>query len=549
MKFENLISNKNILKALNEHNITEPTEIQDKAIPVALDGNDIIALSQTGTGKTLAFTLPILEKITNEKKPQALIICPTRELSMQVYNEVEKYIKYIDGINAVCVYGGQFIGDQIRKMKNRPQIIIGTPGRLIDHLNRKTIKADEINTVVLDEADEMISIGFKEELETILTYLPEDRQTLFFSATYPTKVKALSKAYLTDPISIKQETKRQTIDTIEQLYVRVRNDDKMEVLKRFLYLNAVTSIVFCNTKRKVDETVSQLQAVGFIAEGLHGDLTQEQREKVMIKMKKGILDVLVATDVAARGIDIEMIGAVYNFDFPDDFEYYVHRIGRTGRAGRKGISYTFVTDKQSYKIAQLENYTKAPIKKVTIPHKDEVHDQRIVSYTKSLKIESIEENHYFQALIEEGYSYKDIAYALINDKFSKSDFTDIKDKFMNMGKNKSDRGSDNGRNSKNRNSRNEKGSRNERGSRNGRNSKDNGDNVRIFINAGKRDKVKVKHIVGGLKSSVGINERDVTDISIMGEFSFFNVPKKYKNDVLKLNKVNETKVVAQIAKK
>lgn len=526
MKFENLISNKSIIKALTEHNIMEPTEIQAKAIPVALEGKDIIALSQTGTGKTLAFMLPILEKITTEKKQQALIICPTRELSNQVFNEVEKYIKHMDGINAVCVYGGQYIGEQIKTLKRKPQIIIATPGRLIDHFKRKTIVARSIETVVLDEADEMISIGFKEELEAILTYLPESRQTLFFSATYPSKVVQLSKSYLNNPISIKQDVVRQTIDTIEQLYVRVRNDDKTEALKRFLYLNPLTSIVFCNTKRKVDETVSALQAQGFIAEGLHGDLTQEQREKVMNKMKKGILNVLVATDVAARGIDIDKIAVVYNYDFPDDYEYYVHRIGRTGRAGRKGKSYTFVTDKQAYKIDQLCKYTKASISRVPIPHRSEVNEKRIYNYTTGLNVETVEDDIYFTALIEQGYTYKDIAYALINEKFSDDDFTDIKDRLLNVG------GSSKGSSSKS-----------------GKSSKNSGNNVRIFISAGKRDKIKSKHIVGAIKNTLRIDEDDISDIVIKGEFSFFSVPKKYKDSVLKIRKVNKTRVNTQVAKK
>lgn len=530
MKFENLISNKSILKALNEHNIIEPTEIQEKAIPIAAEGNDIIALSQTGTGKTLAFMLPILEKITTEKKQQALIICPTRELSNQVFNEVEKYIKHMDGISAVCVYGGQYIGEQIKTLKRKPQIIIATPGRLIDHFKRKTIVAKAIETVVLDEADEMISIGFKEELEAILTYLPESRQTLFFSATYPTKVVQLSKSYLTNPVSIKQDVVRQTIDTIEQLYVRVRNDDKTEALKRFIYLNPVNSIVFCNTKRKVDETVSALQAQGIIAEGLHGDLTQEQREKVMKKMKNDILDVLVATDVAARGIDIESIGVVYNYDFPDDFEYYVHRIGRTGRAGRKGKSYTFVTDKQVYKVKQLSQFTKATINRVPIPHRKDVNEQRIINYTHHLNVETVDEDNYFTALIEQGYTYKDIATALITDKFSDRDFTDISDRLLNVAdKDKSPR-----------NAKNSKGSRS---------SGKGGDLVRIFVGAGKRDNIRAKHIVGALKNSTRIHEDDVSDIVIKGEFSFFSVPSKYKNDALKIRKINKTRVSTQVAKK
>ncbi|MFV0499604.1 MAG: DEAD/DEAH box helicase [Bacilli bacterium] len=526
MKFNKMIKNKNIIKALTEHNINEPTEIQEKAIPVALDGKDIIALSQTGTGKTLAFMLPILEKISSKKHQQALIICPTRELSMQVYNEVEKYIKYMDDINAICVYGGQYITEQIRKLKKKPQIVIATPGRLIDHLKRKTIVAKYIETVVLDEADEMISIGFKDELEEILTYLPSSRQTLFFSATYPTKVVNLSKSYLKNPVSIKQDVVRQTIDTIEQMYIKVRNDDKVEVLKRFLYLNNVTSIVFCNTKRKVDETVAVLQSYGFIAEAIHGDLTQEQREKVMNKMKKGILDVLVATDVAARGIDISLIGVVYNFDFPDDYEYYVHRIGRTGRAGRKGKSYTFVTDKQSYKIKELCKHTKAEINKIPIPHKDDVNSKRIANYVNTVDISTADGNEFFQCLIDEGYTYKDIAYALIYDKFSENDFSNINDKYLNLDdklKSKSKKSS--------------------------RKNKKNNEEVRIFINAGSRDKIKVKHITGALKNNLGIKEKFINDIVIKKEFSFFSIPASHKNDVLRLNKINKTRVITQIAKK
>ncbi len=537
MNFNNLINNSNIVKALTENGITAPTEIQSKAIPIGLEGKDIIAKSQTGTGKTLAFMLPILENISDEKCVQALIICPTRELSMQVHNEIVKYIKYMDGINSVVVYGGQRIDEQIKKLRCKPQIIVATPGRLLDHFRRKTIKTFKIERVVLDEADEMISIGFKDELDAILEYLPNERKTALFSATFPSKVVHLTKTYLRDPITIKQDVLTQTIGTIEQFYLNINEGDKIEVLKRLIYTNPGLSIVFCNTKRKVDETVAILQSQGFISEALHGDLDQKQRDNVMKKMRSGILDVLVATDVAARGLDIKGVEAVYNFDFPDDFEYYVHRIGRTGRAGSTGVSYTFVTSRQQRRLKDLSRTIKADIKQIDIPSIKNVNALRIDKFLERLNFDNDVSTDIFNKLIEAGHSYEEIAKALINDKFDISDFNEITSRSKSRDKRQNERG---GRNKgDNRDSRSSRGTRSR--------SNNNQDDVRLFISAGKRDSIKVKHIVGAFKNQSSIKDNEINDVEIMGEFSFVTIPSKHIGEISKIKRLKNIRVTVELA--
>ncbi len=512
MEFNNLINNNQILRALTENNIIVPTEIQSKAIPVGIEGKDIIAKSQTGTGKTLAFTLPILESISNERVVQALIVCPTRELSMQVYNEICKYIKYLDDISAVVLYGGSRIDEQIRKLKKRPQIVVATPGRLLDHINRKTVRTSEIKTVVLDEADEMISIGFKEDLEKILSFLPNDRQTLFFSATFPKKVAELSKEYLTNPVKIKQDVVSSTVDVIDQFYIKVNRNNKGEVLKRLVFLNDGLSIVFCNTKKMVDETVAYLQSFGIIAEALHGDLNQMMRENVMNKMRSGILQVLVATDVAARGIDIKNVEYVYNYDFPDDFEYYVHRIGRTGRAGNTGTSFSFVSNREIRKLEMLEKSIKTKIKNIAVPTIDEVNTSRIYNYFNNLNFDD-EPNEILDEIVTQGFTYKQIANALLNDKFSSDDFEEITVRVKRKKRGKSSR-----------------------------------NDLRLFLSVGKKDGIKVKHIVGSLKKQINVNESNINDIEIKDAYSFVSIPKKHEKDIRKIKAINNIYVRVEKAK-
>ena len=347
VRFDELDLNPKILRAIREMGFEEATPIQSKAIPVGLEGVDLIGQAQTGTGKTAAFGIPLLMKVdSHNKRTQSIVLCPTRELAIQVAEEVRTLAKYMSGVKVLPVYGGQDITKQIRSLKGGAQIIIGTPGRVMDHLRRRTIKCDEVNTIVLDEADEMLNMGFREDIETVLEYIPEERQTMLFSATMPKPILEITKKYQSDAVTIKVTKKELTVPNIEQYYYDVKRKDKVEVLSRLLDVYAPKlSLVFCNTKRMVDELTSALQGRGYFAEGLHGDMKQSQRDRVMNRFRNGKTEILVATDVAARGIDVDDVEAVFNYDLPQDDEYYVHRIGRTGRAGRTGRSFTFVDRK------------------------------------------------------------------------------------------------------------------------------------------------------------------------------------------------------------
>ena len=351
-KFEDLPISDEIKRAIADMGFEEPSPIQAQSIPVILSGRDVIGQAQTGTGKTAAFSIPVLETIDPENKSlQAIILCPTRELAIQVSKEIKKLSKYMHGIKSLPVYGGQPIDRQIKSLKGGVQIVIGTPGRVIDHINRKTLKLDNVKMLILDEADEMLDMGFREDIETILNKTPENRQTTFFSATMPKGILDLTRKYQNDPEHVKIVRKEITVSNISQYYIETRNANKLEVLCRLIDVyNPKLSVVFTNTKRGADELVSDLQARGYFADALHGDLKQTQRDIVMDKFRQGTIDILVATDVAARGIDVDDVEAVFNYDLPQDEEYYVHRIGRTGRAGRTGVSFSFVFGKDILKL-------------------------------------------------------------------------------------------------------------------------------------------------------------------------------------------------------
>ena len=320
-----------IIRAVEEMGFEQMTPIQEQAIPVFLSGKDIIGQAQTGTGKTAAFGIPILEKIDPENKSlQAVVLCPTRELAMQAADELRKFARYLHGIKVLPIYGGQDIVRQIKNLKSGVQIIVGTPGRVMDHMRRRTIKMEHVHTLVLDEADEMLNMGFREDIETILKEVPEERQTALFSATMPKPILDITKMYQKDAVFLKMTPKEVTIPLIKQAYYMVRHQDKEEVLCRLMdYYDPSRALIFCNTKRMVDELTEHLKARGYEVEGLHGDLSQNQRDTVMNLFKGGRAAVLIATDVAARGIDVDNVEAVFNFDVPEDIEYYVHRIGRT----------------------------------------------------------------------------------------------------------------------------------------------------------------------------------------------------------------------------
>ena len=358
LRFDELELSPQILRGIKDMGFEEASPIQAQAIPVVLSGRDVIGQAQTGSGKTAAFGIPMLEKVDpDNKKTQVIILSPTRELAIQVADEIRKLSKYMHGIKILPVYGGQDITKQIRSLKGGAQIIIGTPGRVMDHLRRKTIRCEHVHTVVLDEADEMLNMGFREDIETILSYIPEERQTVLFSATMPKAILDITKKYQKDAVTIKVVKKELTVPSIDQYYYDVKRKDKVDVLTRLLdYYDPKLSIVLCNTKRMVDELASELQGRGYFAEGLHGDMKQSQRDRVMNSFRNGKTEILIATDVAARGIDVDDVEAVINFDLPAENEYYLHRIGRTGRAHKHGVSFSLVTFQESVRMDEILKY-------------------------------------------------------------------------------------------------------------------------------------------------------------------------------------------------
>ncbi|MBH5318205.1 DEAD/DEAH box helicase [Paenibacillus sp. GSMTC-2017] len=357
-----------VLQAITELGFEESTPIQDKSIPVALTGRDLIGQAQTGTGKTAAFGIPLINKIpTSEERIVALIMTPTRELAIQVAEEIGKLTRY-KGLRSLPIYGGQEIGRQIRALKKKPQIIIGTPGRLLDHINRKTIRLEDVQTVVLDEADEMLDMGFMEDIQSILKLVPAERQTMLFSATMPTNIQKLAQQFLKDPEHVSVIPKQITAPSIEQSYIEVNERQKFEALSRLLDMESPDlAIIFGRTKRRVDELSEGLQKRGYSADGLHGDLSQNQRDSVMRKFRDGSIDVLVATDVAARGLDVSGVTHVINFDLPQDPESYVHRIGRTGRAGKEGTAWSFVTPRETDHLHFIERVTRQRMTRKPLP--------------------------------------------------------------------------------------------------------------------------------------------------------------------------------------
>ena len=420
-RFEDFAISPELQRAITEMGFEEPTPIQAQTIPLLLKGKDLIGHAQTGTGKTAAFGIPIIEKINaSTKETQALVLCPTRELAIQVAEEFALLLKHKRGISIVPVYGGQPIGRQMHALHKGVQIIIATPGRLIDHLERKTVKLSGVKMVVLDEADEMIDMGFRDDIEKILRNTPSEKQTIFFSATMSKPILELTKRYLKNPEHIKVIHKELTVPSISQYYIEVQGSMKLEALSRLIDLHdPKLSLIFCNTKRAVDGLVSHLKARGYLADGLHGDMNQNQRERTMGKFRTGKLDILVATDVAARGIDVEGIDAVFNYDMPQDEEYYVHRIGRTARAGRAGQAFTFTVGKEIYKMRDIERFTKSKIMRKQIPRAEDVEEKKAINLLEKIKVsignkkDLSKYEHIIEKLLNEDFTTIEIASGLI----------------------------------------------------------------------------------------------------------------------------------------
>jgi ATP-dependent RNA helicase DeaD len=411
-----------LLKAIDRLGYEKAAPIQAEAIPLIMEGHDVIGQSQTGSGKTAAFAIPAIERTNPELRvPQVLIVCPTRELVVQVAEEVFKLSAFKKGIQSVPIYGGQAYDRQIRALKQGAQIVIGTPGRLLDHLSRGTLRLESLAMVILDEADEMLDMGFRDDIEQILRAAPPGRQFICFSATMPKPIQELIRTFGRDPKSVRIEHKVLTVPTVEQAYYEIGGRSKTEVLTRLMDLyDFKLGLVFCNTKRMVDSVTEELVARGFSADRIHGDMTQAQRDRVMQKYRSGRLELLVATDVAARGIDVENLEVVFNYDLPWGEEDYVHRIGRTGRAGRAGRAFSFVAGREIYKLQSIERYTRSKINRRRPPSMEEIEEKRTNVFFERLR-EALSTGQFqteapmVDRLLEQGFSATDIACAALQE--------------------------------------------------------------------------------------------------------------------------------------
>lgn len=509
VRFEELNISEELNRAIRDMGFEETTPIQAQAIPYILEGKDVIGQAQTGTGKTASFGIPILEMVdAQDSSLQALVLCPTRELAIQVAEEIRKLGKYLQGIKLLPIYGGQPIERQIRSLKKGVQVVIGTPGRVMDHMRRKTLRLDKVKMVVLDEADEMLNMGFREDIETILEDTPKTRQTVLFSATMPKAILEIAKTHQNNPEVVKVVHKELTVPSIEQYYFEVKEKNKFEILTRLIDMyNPKLALIFCNTKKKVDELVSDLQGRGYFADGLHGDMKQSLRDRVMSSFRNGNIEILIATDVAARGIDVDDVEIVFNYDVPQDEEYYVHRIGRTGRAGRSGKAFTFVVGKEIYKLKDIQRYTKTKILHQQVPSINDVEEAKMEILMENIK--NIIENEDLtkqiriaERLLEEDYTAIDLAAALLKMTMRKENEEEVDIDFE-------DTGSEPGM-------------------------------VRLFMNIGRKQNVRARDIVGAIAGETGLSGKLIGTIDVYDKYTFVEVPKEYAKDVLKI--MNNTQI-------
>ena len=535
-KFENYLMNlfsesglsPEIIKAVSELGYESPTEIQKQTIPFILsDIRDLIALAQTGTGKTAAFSLPILDMIDDtSRKIQLLVLAPTRELALQIAKDVKNYTKYLPNVKTVAVYGGSSITDQIRNLRDKPQIIIGTPGRVIDLINRKALDFSNIHWLVLDEADEMLSMGFKDDLETILKETPETKQTLLFSATMNKEVERISKNYLTNPHRISVGAINAVKKNITHEYYVVNYRQKKEALKRLIDANPNQySIIFCRTRMETQDVADFLMQNGYAADALHGDLSQAQRDTVMKKFRLKNIDILVATDVAARGLDVNSLTHVIHYSLPDDPEVFVHRSGRTGRAGRDGVSMALIKPEETRKLNQIKAQTKIEIKEQQIPKGDEIIKAQVAGVFEQLFTEHEDFFDFDDSLIPNlsAFSKEELVHQLL--QFQLKDmalyYRDNNDLAIQKLKEENHK---EGRRDRSRRDR--KDGRKPR--------KNNADMIRFFFNLGKRDKLKKTDMLDIINQATKKSKKraDIGNIEILEKFSFFEVEKSFKNEVL-----------------
>ena len=532
----NLFSESNlspdIIKAVGELGYEKPTEIQKQTIPFILsDIRDLIALAQTGTGKTAAFSLPILDMIDDtSRKIQLLVLAPTRELALQIAKDIKNYTKYLPNIKTVAVYGGSSITEQIRNLREKPQIIVGTPGRVIDLINRKALDFSQIHWLVLDEADEMLSMGFKDDLETILSETPETKQTLLFSATMNKEVERISKNYLTNPHRISVGSINAVKKNIKHEYYVVNYRQKKEALKRLIDANPNQySIIFCRTKMETQDVADFLMQNGYAADALHGDLSQAQRDTVMKKFRLKNIDILVATDVAARGLDVNSLTHVIHYSLPDDPEVFVHRSGRTGRAGKDGISMALLKPEETRKLSQIKGQTKIEIVEKQIPKGEDIIKAQVAGVFEQLFTEHEDFFDFDDSLIPDlsNFSKEELVHQLLQFQ--------LKDLALYY-KNNNDLATQKLKaESETKESRRDRRGRDRDRDKGGRKSRKNNENmVRFFFNLGKRDKLKKTDVLDIINQATKKSKKraDIGDIEVLEKFSFFEVEKSFEKDIL-----------------
>ncbi|MBR1592732.1 MAG: DEAD/DEAH box helicase [Ruminococcus sp.] len=525
MKFKELNLSGEILLAADELGFDEMTEIQEKSIPLLLEGKDVVGRSNTGTGKTAAFGIPAVESITDadRKTVAVLVMCPTRELAMQAEEEIKKFAKYKNTVKTCAVYGGASMETQIRQLKRGVNIVIGTPGRIMDHIRRKTLKLDFLRTVILDEADEMLNMGFREDIEEILSYVPDDRQTVLFSATMPSEIMAITEKYQRNPEHIKIKSAGRTVELIDQFYFEVPMGRKTDALKLLLAAyTPASSMVFCNTKKMVDELTEELLKSGFHAAGLHGDMKQIQRTQVMNSFKSRNTPILIATDVAARGIDVSGIDAVFNYDIPQDNEYYIHRIGRTGRAGRTGTAYTLISGrKQFYALRNISRYINAEIKEMPLPDKSDVISAKKESIINEIQnAEPLTDRRAYEILdrlAALGTDYREAAARIIGARL-KSETENLPDyaaRPVSKGRRRGEK------------------------------------TVKVDINIGRSHRIAPNFILGALVDATGMTGKDFGKIDIYDEHTTVEVPESEYDYIIKSTnpmKINGKQVEVKLYK-
>lgn len=532
----NLFSESNlspdIIKAVGELGYESPTEIQKQTIPFILsDIRDLIALAQTGTGKTAAFSLPILDMIDDtSRKIQLLVLAPTRELALQIAKDIKNYTKYLPNVKTTAVYGGSSITEQIRNLREKPQIIVGTPGRVIDLINRKALDFSQIHWLVLDEADEMLSMGFKDDLETILSETPETKQTLLFSATMNKEVERISKNYLTNPHRISVGSINAVKKNIKHEYYVVNYRQKKEALKRLIDANPNQySIIFCRTKMETQDVADFLMQNGYAADALHGDLSQAQRDTVMKKFRLKNIDILVATDVAARGLDVNSLTHVIHYSLPDDPEVFVHRSGRTGRAGKDGISMALIKPEETRKLSQIKGQTKIEIVEKQIPKGEDIIKAQVAGVFEQLFTEHEDFFDFDDSLIPDlsNFSKEELVHQLLQFQ--------LKDLALYY-KNNNDLATQKLKaESETKESRRDRRGRDRDRDKGGRKSRKNNENmVRFFFNLGKRDKLKKTDVLDIINQATKKSKKraDIGDIEVLEKFSFFEVEKSFEKDIL-----------------